>query len=224
MPRAGECEGALRPHARSTASVDDPVDKHWACTPNPALARPATRCLRIHQRGAGTGEPGPSAANRPCSLPCLWRLPRTGGRTSPQPPWMTLWKRPVHAAQSQCRRGLQRGACGLTNDRAGAQTGPQTPQPAWMTLWITPAQTRQIQHWRGLQRSACDFISRAPQPPPLACRKARRKRSLRALPHHPQPSWMTLWKTLMNAPQSQHWRGLRRGACSFISPLPRAAA
>ena len=29
---------------------------------------------------------------------------------------------------------------------------------------------------------------------------------------------MTLWITPVQARQTQHWRGLQRGACEFISP------
>ncbi|EJE52098.1 hypothetical protein PMI14_03209 [Acidovorax sp. CF316] len=194
-------------HARSSTGA--------ACNAVPANSS----ALRSHRRLC------PSAANLPCPLPCLRRVHST---MSPQPPWMTLWKRPVHAAQSQCRRGLQRGACELTNGRAAGETGPP---------WTLANSTAGVDDFvdnpctgtpePALARPATRCL-RIHQPRAAAASKARpqarRWRGVQARTRHPQRPWMTLWKTPEDTPQSQHWRGLRRGACSFISPLPHGGA
>lgn len=106
MPRAGAAAGCPCGRSPSTADGDDPVDKHWTCTPEQALARPAARCPRFHQ-------PRPTAA-RVHRRETALRRHCTQPAQSPQPAWMTLWTRPVQTPQSQCRRGLQQAACKLT--------------------------------------------------------------------------------------------------------------
>lgn len=46
---------------------------------------------------------------------------------SPQPPWKTLWTSPWHVRQSQCRRGLQRGARNLIRSAAAPVAVPDRP-------------------------------------------------------------------------------------------------
>ncbi len=170
MPRAGGAAGHPYARAPSTDGVDDPVDKHWACTPKPALVRPATRCLRIHQRGASTaGLPARRQPARPLAM-----RPRPGRANQstatvddPVEKACACRAKPMPARlATRCLRIDQW-------PRRGRKRRPQSPQPAWMTLWITPVQPRQSQHWRGLQRGACEFISSRPPSPPRGAPTAR---------------------------------------------------
>lgn len=130
--------------AKSTASVDDPVENPGACGPNPQPARPAARCLRFHHlaallcnagarrhhrcqvhshRGTPCGKalgmcPKANAGAACSAMPKISSIRHIRCSVSPQPRWKTLWTSAWHARQNQCRRGLRRGTCNLPNPAA----------------------------------------------------------------------------------------------------------